>query len=170
MQSELSSHVGMNGKHFCRVCHVRGKDKERSDNLEGEKKRLREFMTVSKLLDCIYSLTSCMPLDCTPGLPGRSVATLSAQLGEFMDKRFTAADELPTTTGVKDKYLSHFISTMKELYNSTTGSKRLTVVQSRSLLSNLRRQLPERSFNPALYLPGRYKSQIVFIYALIYMV
>lgn len=28
MQSELSSHIGLRGKHFCRICYVKGSDAE----------------------------------------------------------------------------------------------------------------------------------------------
>ncbi|KAG8703410.1 hypothetical protein FRC09_004178, partial [Ceratobasidium sp. 395] len=44
MQSELSAHIGLKGKFFCRVCHVRGKDKDREDTVEGEIQRIAEFM------------------------------------------------------------------------------------------------------------------------------
>ncbi|KAG9084851.1 hypothetical protein FS749_004901 [Ceratobasidium sp. UAMH 11750] len=120
MQSELSSHVGMTGKFFCRVCQVKGKDKQRVDDLAGEKERLREFMNLDK----------------------------------FMAKQFTASDDISTSTGVKDKYLGHFIGVMKTIYNSTASSKRLTAHDGRQLLQSLRNQYPERLFNPALYLPG----------------
>lgn len=49
MQSELAAHIGMTGKFFCRVCHVRGKDKHREQDGPygvGETKRLKEFMQV----------------------------------------------------------------------------------------------------------------------------
>ncbi len=41
MQSELSSHIGMQGKFFCRVCHA-GKDSK-----SGERHRLSTFLKVS---------------------------------------------------------------------------------------------------------------------------
>ncbi|KAF8593810.1 hypothetical protein BDV93DRAFT_612096 [Ceratobasidium sp. AG-I] len=47
MQSEISSQVGTGGKLFCRICKVRGKDKDRTDTAEGEKPRLGEFVKVS---------------------------------------------------------------------------------------------------------------------------
>ncbi|KAG8711841.1 hypothetical protein FRC08_015364 [Ceratobasidium sp. 394] len=79
---------------------------------------------------------------------------LNQQLDTFMAKRFTAAEELATSTGVKDKYLGHFIGTMKSIYNNTASSKHLTAHDGRLLLQSLRSQYPKNLFNPALYLPG----------------
>ncbi|KAG9084144.1 hypothetical protein FS749_005446 [Ceratobasidium sp. UAMH 11750] len=137
MQSELSSHIGMGGKCFCRVCQVRGKDKQRPDDLGSEKQHIREFMNIA-------------PLRSREG----TVDALSMQLDEFMAKRFTASENLSTETGVKDKYLNHFIGEMKAVYNKTASSKRLTAKQGQVLLSSLRTQLPKKLFNPALYLPN----------------
>ncbi|KAF8597802.1 hypothetical protein BDV93DRAFT_595834 [Ceratobasidium sp. AG-I] len=116
---------------------VRGKDKERPDGLEGEKQRLHELMTIAPLRS-----------------RNDTVAGLTTQLDEFMAKRFTTSDNLPTETGIEDKYLGHFIGIMKESYNNKTSSGHLTAKQGRDLLANLRSQLPQRLFNPALYLPG----------------
>lgn len=47
MSSEFASHIGMQGKCFCRNCKVKGADtKNRADGLEGEKERLRDFLDV----------------------------------------------------------------------------------------------------------------------------
>lgn len=46
MQSELSSHVGMQGKYFCRVCTVHGKDATRKSGFEGAADRINEFLNV----------------------------------------------------------------------------------------------------------------------------
>ena len=46
MQSELCSHIGLQGKYFCRICKVCGKDVNRAATSDGEKLRLEEFLTV----------------------------------------------------------------------------------------------------------------------------
>jgi hypothetical protein len=45
MQSELSSHIGMSGKCFCRVCKVESSSGSLAD-LEREEKRVRDFLNV----------------------------------------------------------------------------------------------------------------------------
>ncbi|KAG8725629.1 hypothetical protein FRC09_000016 [Ceratobasidium sp. 395] len=117
MQSELASHVGMNGKHFCRVCHVCGKDrsKDYKPDVASETSRLTEFASIG-----------------VPRQQKETEDTLNSQVDEILQKRFTAADELTTDTGIKDKYLSHFLE----------------------LLASMREQLPEQLYNPALYLPN----------------
>lgn len=49
MQSELAAHIGMTGKFFCRICQVKGKDKNREKDGpygRGEAGRIEEFMIV----------------------------------------------------------------------------------------------------------------------------
>ncbi len=55
MQSELSSHIGLQGKRFCRVCHAHGKDNSLTGE-EGERDRLTSFLFVSSAIDAIPSL------------------------------------------------------------------------------------------------------------------
>lgn len=48
MQSEFSSHIGLTGKCFCRVCHVKGADaKNRPQGDEGERERVADFLRAS---------------------------------------------------------------------------------------------------------------------------
>ncbi|KAF7964522.1 hypothetical protein HWV62_6259 [Athelia sp. TMB] len=48
MQSEFSSHIGLSGTCFCRVCHVKGADKQnRPPGDAGEFERLSQFLKVS---------------------------------------------------------------------------------------------------------------------------
>jgi hypothetical protein len=55
-------------------------------------------------------------------------------------------------TGVKDKYLTAFLVLLKEQYEAekTQGLRAATA----DFLQKLRRQLPDRLFNPALFIPG----------------
>lgn len=50
MASEFASHVGMKGKCLCRVCHVKGPDKDRAPGIAGEIQRIDDFMKVHTLV------------------------------------------------------------------------------------------------------------------------
>ncbi len=51
MSSEFASHVGMQGKCFCRTCQVKGADeKNRAPGQAGEKARLDEFLKVTSIV------------------------------------------------------------------------------------------------------------------------
>ncbi|KAG8695014.1 hypothetical protein FRC09_009442, partial [Ceratobasidium sp. 395] len=133
MQSELCSHIGMTGKFFCRVCHVRGKDKERGDTEESETQRVTEFMKVHD-----------------PRTLADTLADLRVQEATAMRGTFSVIDDEARETGVKDKYLLAFIAILKEHQDChKTNSKE----SSRELLQQLREQMPERLFNPALFIP-----------------
>ena len=56
MQSELCSHIGLQGKYFCRVCKVCGKDVNRVATSDGEKLRLKEFLTVGFIRNIITNI------------------------------------------------------------------------------------------------------------------
>lgn len=50
MQSEFASHIGMSGRHFCRVCHASKLDgSRRAPGRAGEISRVTEFMEVAIL-------------------------------------------------------------------------------------------------------------------------
>ena len=50
MQSEFTSHIGLTGKCFCRVCTVWGADaKNQPEGLAGEKERIKDFLSVCGL-------------------------------------------------------------------------------------------------------------------------
>lgn len=49
MQSELSSHIGLNGRFFCRVCNVDGKKKK-----DDKYSRVKAFVKVS--IDFLWSI------------------------------------------------------------------------------------------------------------------
>ncbi len=53
MSSEFASHIGMQGKCFCRKCKVRGADtKNRPAGEAGEKERLEDFLNVRIQVAC----------------------------------------------------------------------------------------------------------------------
>ncbi|KAG9079135.1 hypothetical protein FS749_008794 [Ceratobasidium sp. UAMH 11750] len=124
MQSELCSHIGMGGKFFCRVCHVRGKDKDRGKDDDGEIQRVAEFMQT---------------------LPSLQQQEAIAQRGTF-----STIDDEASKTGVKDKYFSLFLSVMKEQRDKQRGS---SSESGADFLQKLRQHMPERLFNPALFIP-----------------
>lgn len=55
MQSEFSSHIGMTGKCFCRVCNV-AKSRGDGDSDSTEKQRIEDFMSVRVLTIVRYLL------------------------------------------------------------------------------------------------------------------
>ncbi|KAG8696163.1 hypothetical protein FRC09_008684 [Ceratobasidium sp. 395] len=130
---------GDNPMQTCKKDKKDKKDKKQSrDEAEAEEKsHIGQFMSIGQ-----------------PRSQAKTQESLHSQLKEFSDKRFTASDELATSTGVKDKYLDHFIATMKATYNQVAASRRITTRDGQRLIAELRENLPERLFNPALYLPG----------------
>ncbi|KAG9089952.1 hypothetical protein FRC06_001282 [Ceratobasidium sp. 370] len=134
MQSEICSHIGMAGKFFCRVCHVRGKDKDRADDTGGDVNRVEEFMRIHQ-----------------PRHASETIACLQAQEAIALQGTFSVVDMEARKTGVKDKYLSAFLGLLKERYNK----ERELGVEGSGLgfLQNLRHNLPDRLYNPALIIP-----------------
>ena len=60
MSSEFASHIGMQGKCFCRRCKVKGSDtKHRAEGEEGDKEQLRDFLDVRLVL---LAFSDCMML------------------------------------------------------------------------------------------------------------
>jgi hypothetical protein len=57
MQSEFASHIGMSGRHFCRICHASALEgKHRAPGRAGEISRVTEFMQVMILCFDIFYL------------------------------------------------------------------------------------------------------------------
>ncbi|KAG8756176.1 hypothetical protein FRC11_005490 [Ceratobasidium sp. 423] len=139
MQSELCSHIGMTGKFFCRVCQVRGKDKDRVKENDGEgdmnseAQRIAEFMQIHT------------PRNVTDTLASLKVQEITALRGTF-----SSVDNEARKTGVKDKYFSAFLAIMKEHQDN---QKEKNIPTGPDFLQQLRKQMPERLFNPALFIP-----------------
>ncbi len=56
MQSELASHIGLQGKFFCRVCHARGKDSQRPKGPQADRDRVNEFLHVGEYCESLISM------------------------------------------------------------------------------------------------------------------
>ncbi|KAJ6508136.1 hypothetical protein C8R45DRAFT_1167703 [Mycena sanguinolenta] len=95
MQSEFASHIGLTGKCFCRVCHVRGADsKKRPAGAEGDRERVAEFLSVPKAG--------------SPRSKDDTLTKLRDQLDRYLRGAPSTAATEATETGVKDKYFQHF--------------------------------------------------------------
>ena len=58
MQSEFASHIGMQGKCFCRRCKVKGSDaKNCAEGEEGERERVHDFLNVRVFTTNIHQET-----------------------------------------------------------------------------------------------------------------
>ncbi|KAG8746310.1 hypothetical protein FRC11_012758, partial [Ceratobasidium sp. 423] len=133
MQSELCSHIGMTGKFFCRVCKVRGKDKDRANTQASEIERIREFMTMH-----------------SPRHVSDTRSSLTTQESIALCGTFSSVEAECRKTGVKDKYLSAFLEIMKDGYNAQ-GAR--SSKASQDFLQSMRKQLPAQIINPALLIP-----------------
>ncbi|KAJ7278158.1 hypothetical protein C8J57DRAFT_1126069, partial [Mycena rebaudengoi] len=99
MQSEFASHIGLSGKCFCRVCHVRGADsKNRSAGDTGDQERVRDFLKVTS----------------TPRSKEDTLEKLHEQLLRYLRGAPSTAATEATESGVKDKYFQHFADQLKD--------------------------------------------------------
>ncbi|KAJ7463932.1 hypothetical protein FB451DRAFT_1491960 [Mycena latifolia] len=88
MSSEFASHIGMKGKHFCRICKAKSDRNNRAPGHAGEIDRLKEFMTAG-----------------APRTKEQTIADLTAQL--------QPVDDMATESGSKDKYFQHFLDKLQ---------------------------------------------------------
>ncbi|KII94845.1 hypothetical protein PLICRDRAFT_693166 [Plicaturopsis crispa FD-325 SS-3] len=142
MASEFASHVGMTGKCFCRVCHVRGADeKNRAPGVAGDIERLKDFITEAKLRS-----------------KGETVADLDAQLKRVLDGAPSAVDGMATDTGSKDKYFGHFVSQFQAAANKYKDQHKniapaggmSKAEEVRNVLRKVRDTMPANIYNPVL--------------------
>ncbi|KAA1469056.1 hypothetical protein DENSPDRAFT_756058, partial [Dentipellis sp. KUC8613] len=140
MQSELSSHIGLTGKFFCRVCHVRGKDKNRPPGSEGEQARIMEFKTVGAG---------------TARSRAETLQALEDQLEQITNGVPSRADAVVTETGVKDRHFVPFFDSWsaacgaQKERNRSAGKPEMNGV--RELIQRLRAgRAASHLFNPLL--------------------
>ncbi|KAG9124850.1 hypothetical protein FRC07_010024, partial [Ceratobasidium sp. 392] len=134
MQSELCAHIGMTGKFFCRVYHVRGKDKDQANDSTGEVERIHEFMQTH-----------------TPRHVSDTILSLKAQEAIALQGTFSLVNTEARKTGVKDKYLSTFLGIMQEHCNKEKANS--TNKAGPSFLQKLRQTMLNQLYNPALLIP-----------------
>ncbi|KAJ7480506.1 hypothetical protein B0H11DRAFT_2157896 [Mycena galericulata] len=96
MSSEFASHIGMKGKHFCRICKAKSDKNSRAPGHAGEIDRLKEFMTAG-----------------AARTKEQTIADLTAQLQRAIDGAPSAVDDMATESGSKDKYFQHFLDKLQ---------------------------------------------------------
>ncbi|KAJ6484648.1 hypothetical protein C8R45DRAFT_1147453 [Mycena sanguinolenta] len=144
--NEFASHIGLTGKCFCRVCHVRGADsKKRPAGAEGDRERVAEFLSVPKA-------GSSRSKDDT-------LTKLRDQLDRYLRGAPSTAATEATETGVKDKYFQHFGDKLAEACANIKEKRGADpTIQGQAypaqVLADLRAQMPldDAIFSPALRL------------------
>nr|VWO97023.1 Uncharacterized protein [Ganoderma boninense] len=141
MSSEFASHIGMQGKCFCRRCKVKGSDaKNRAEGEEGERERLRDFLNVRSKEDTLY--------------------WLNAQLTRALAGAPSGVDDIATDTGVKDKYFTHYVGKLQDAVNEVRERQKTSppvgtskADEVRQTLREVQEAMPRDLFNPALQIP-----------------
>ncbi|KAJ6452472.1 hypothetical protein C8R45DRAFT_1223516 [Mycena sanguinolenta] len=144
MSSEFASHIGMKGKYFCRVCQAKSDKNNRAPGHAGEIDRLMEFMTTGP------SRTR-----------EKTIADLTAQLNRAIDGAPSAADDMATETGSKDKYLQYFLEKLQVAASKLRDEQKergpgpmpagiSKADEVKNLLHELRAKMPDNIFNPVL--------------------
>ncbi|KAI0353117.1 hypothetical protein OH77DRAFT_1522874 [Trametes cingulata] len=145
MSSEFASHIGMQGKCFCRCCKVKGGDgSSRAPGAEGDKARLDEFLSVG-----------------AKRTKEETVCDLQSQLDRALGGAPSGVDELATQTGTKDKYFTYYVGKLQETVNAVRQQQKnsaappgLTKAEEiRRTLQEVRASMPQDIFNPALRIP-----------------
>ncbi|KAI0258461.1 hypothetical protein BC834DRAFT_847348, partial [Gloeopeniophorella convolvens] len=113
MQSEFCSHIGLSGKHFCRVCLVRARDNGKVKNahsrdINTETAQVLEIMRVGEPRSREHTLTS-----------------LRSQHSWLSQGIPTRAATLATETGVKDKHLDRYHARLVNLLARRQEKNRL---------------------------------------------
>ncbi|RDX40530.1 hypothetical protein OH76DRAFT_1394203 [Lentinus brumalis] len=140
MQSEFASHIGLTGKCFCRICHVRSSDKARPPGDQGEAVRLAEFLETGRPRD-----------------KAETVRALDEQLALILGGAPSNAGPVATETGSKDKYFQHFAERLaahcaKLKSRSSGDSSGYTREALAEKMKEFRATLPDDLYNPALRL------------------
>ncbi|KII85794.1 hypothetical protein PLICRDRAFT_115102, partial [Plicaturopsis crispa FD-325 SS-3] len=159
MQSEFASHIGMQGKCYCRVCHAKGTDKDRAPGRAGEISRIDDFTKVSALcLGCSFCLSVLQAGP--PRNKDETIESLEAQLKRAFDGAPSAVDTLATDSGAKDKYFQHYVDKLQNICNEVRDRQKHVpprpglskAEELREHLAEVRAALPDNLFNPVLRL------------------
>ncbi|KAF7354451.1 hypothetical protein MVEN_01134200 [Mycena venus] len=157
MSSEFASHIGMKGKYFCRVCQAKSDKNNRAPGHAGEIERLLDFMTAG-----------------TPRTKEKTITDLAAQLKRALEGAPSAADDMATESGSKDKYFQHFLDKLqaaasklrdeqKERGPSPSEAGISKAEEVKNLLRQLRSEMPDNIFNPVLSISGEFRNTPVEI-------
>ncbi|KAI9063124.1 hypothetical protein FKP32DRAFT_1652266 [Trametes sanguinea] len=145
MSSEFASHVGMQGKCFCRCCHVRGADeKNRAPGVAGEKARLEEFLKAG-----------------TARTKANTLTELTEQLQRALSGAPSAIDEMATQSGCKDKYFAYYVARLQDAVSAVRERQKAAPPPAglsksdeiKQKLQAVRDSMPQNLFNPALLIP-----------------
>ncbi|RDX43344.1 hypothetical protein OH76DRAFT_1206029 [Lentinus brumalis] len=137
MQSEFCSHIGLTGKHFCRVCKVKGADlKTRPPGDLGEAQRLADFLSPG-----------------SPRCKADSIAALDEQLSLILGGAPSNAGPSATESGTKDKYFQHFADQLAAHCAKLKAQPGLLSRESLAeKLRELRATMPAELYSPCLRL------------------
>ncbi|KAF7341642.1 hypothetical protein MSAN_02061900 [Mycena sanguinolenta] len=144
MSSEFASHIGMKGKYFCRICQAKSDKTNRAPGHAGEIERLMDFMTAG-----------------VPRSRDQTIADLNAQLQRAIDGAPSAAEDMATESGSKDKYFQYFLDNFqaaasklrdeqKERGPGPSAAGLSKADEVKNLLHQLRSEMPDNIFNPVL--------------------
>ncbi|TFK70456.1 hypothetical protein BDN72DRAFT_838978 [Pluteus cervinus] len=143
MQSEFASHIGLSGKCFCRVCHVRGADvKNRPTGTAGLEERVKDFLKAGEPRSKLDTLTA-----------------LDNQLKDYLRGAPTTAGTKMTDTGVKDKYFMYFADKLEAACQDAKEYQKVNPSGTSSnyiakTIEDLWKQMPDNLFSPSLRLDG----------------
>ncbi|KAK7696332.1 hypothetical protein QCA50_000986 [Cerrena zonata] len=143
MQSELCSHIGLQGKYFCCICHVRGKDSNQTASFDGEMEQLKDFLMISEPHTCVEMLNA-----------------LNEQWDHVCAGAPSRVDTVAMQSGVKDKHFMTFVERFSELISKL---KKQNWEYGQTALDGLNDMLQDvlngldlsALFNPILYMNGK---------------
>ncbi|KAH9950722.1 hypothetical protein B0H21DRAFT_776436 [Amylocystis lapponica] len=146
MASEFASHVGMQGKSFCRACKVKTYDQHtKKGDEDAEIHRVAEFLKPGE-----------------PRSKSHTRAELTSQLDSAVKGAPSTVDDMAAQSGVKDKYFAHFVAQLQEAASELQQELQKKQPAKRGvsksdevkeLLTMLRARMPENIFSPVLDIP-----------------
>ncbi|KAI0054859.1 hypothetical protein BV25DRAFT_1766987, partial [Artomyces pyxidatus] len=169
MASEFASHIGMQGRCFCRVCHAAklGGDSMMTQpnadlpaastiaasHTDSEPVASREAMLQEQLAAFMRAGD--------PRSKEETRAELHKQLARVLGGAPSAVEGMATATGCKDKYSQHWFEQLKmacseikdELRTRPTKEGMTANEEIKAHLSALRATMPKNLFNPVLDIP-----------------
>ncbi|KAI0265464.1 hypothetical protein BC834DRAFT_989217, partial [Gloeopeniophorella convolvens] len=143
MQSEFASHIGLRGRHFCRICMICGKDRSKNQPVDLPGRDIAYTMAFLQVGQ--------------PQSRAQILTTLRTQHSHVLNMQATQATVLATSTGIKDKHLTQFHDHLADIVSATKDHNRLQGQPvSHGVKDAIARAFPEVAFedmiNPILSL------------------